>query len=160
MKRALLFSAAIIFVLFTATPAPAAGDPGEVALTVNGEQIFTWELKLLMPQIQSEMAAQGLNPQGQEVLKRTLSRSIDSRLMAQEARRQGIVPDETRIDEKMKTVAEGAGGPAALEAELIKTSITYDQLRSSVVQADLVITVGELVASRLHIDQDAVRARS
>lgn len=137
MKRTLLFSAAMVFVCFAA----AASD--DVALFVNGEEIYGWELKLLLPQIQTELAAQGLDTRGQDVIERTVSRAIDSRLLAQEARRRGIEPNESRINDKMKGLAERAGGRADLEAELIKSRITYDQLRSTVVQSDLVQTLVE-----------------
>ena len=157
MKRVLLSSAAIIFVFCAAIPIQAAGDIDEVALIVNGDEIFTWELKLLLPQIQGEMAAQGIDTKGQEVIKKTLNRAIDSLLMAQEARRRGIIPDEARIDEKMNGVAEGAGGRAELEAELIKSRITYDQLRSTAVQADLVQTLVETeVVPKIQISEQDV----
>jgi peptidyl-prolyl cis-trans isomerase C len=72
-----------------------------------------------------------------------LQRAIDSRLLAQEARSLGIEPNEERIQQKMKVLADGAGGRAALEAELITSGVTYEQLRSTVVQSDLVQTLVE-----------------
>ncbi len=157
MKRVLHSSAAIMIVFCAAFPVQAAGDLDEVALIVNGDEIFTWELKLLMPQIQGEMAAQNMDAKGQEVINKILDRAIDSRLMAQEARRRGIIPNEARIDEKMKGVAEGAGGRAKLEAELLKSRITYDQLRSTAVQADLVQTLVENeVVSKIQITEQDV----
>ena len=38
-------------------------------LSVNGEQIFTWELSLLFPQVQGEMVIQGLDTSGDAVIK-------------------------------------------------------------------------------------------
>jgi peptidyl-prolyl cis-trans isomerase C len=143
MKPARLLCAVIVFVLSVATPVLAAGDADEVALFVNEEPIYAWELKLLLPQIQTEMASQGQDTRGQEVIERTLDRAIDSRLLAQVARRRGIEPNEGRISDKMKGLEKRAGGRAELEAELIKSRISYDQLRSTVVQADLVQTLVE-----------------
>lgn len=159
MNSALLSSAAIVLVLINAIPAPAAGNPDEIALIVNGDEIYAWEIKLLMPQIQTELAAQGLDTKGLDVIKRTLDRAVDSLLMAQEARRLGIVPDEARIEEKMKRLADGAGGHAELEAELIKSRITYDQLRSTVVQADLVQSLVETeITSKIQVSEQDVEA--
>lgn len=143
MTRTFLLSAAIVVVCLAANAGPAAAASDDVALIVNGEDIYSWELKLLMPQIQTELAAQGIDARGQEVIERTVNRAIDSRLLAQEARRRGIEPNEGRINDKMKALAERAGGRADLEAELIKSRITYDELRSTVVQADLVQTLVE-----------------
>jgi peptidyl-prolyl cis-trans isomerase C len=157
MNRSLLSSAAIVLVLISAIPASAAGNPDETALIVNGDELYAWELRLLMPQIQNEMASQGRDTKGQDVLRKTLDRAIDSLLMAQEARRLGIVSNEARIEEKMKRLAEGAGGRAELEAELIKSQITYDQLRSTVVQADLVQTLVETeITSKIQVSEQDV----
>jgi len=143
MHRAL--SCFVIIALLTAgaITATAQDQSQEVALVVNGEKIFTWEIKLLMPQVQSGMATQGLDTKGEGVIQAVLGRAVDSKLLAQEARRRGIEPDNGRIDQKMTKMAEGSGSRANLEAELIKSGITYTQLRSTVVQADLVQTLVE-----------------
>jgi len=110
----------------------------EVSVVVNGENIYTWEMALLLPQIQAEMEAQGLDPKGNVVIRSVLQRAIDSKLLAQEAVRRGIEPNGARINEKMAKMAESAGGRGNLEAELIKSGLTYSQLLSTVRQADLV----------------------
>jgi len=115
----------------------------EIAVIVNGSEIYAWELALLLPQIQAEMAARGLDPKGEVVIRSVLERAIDSRLLAQEAARRGIEPNTARIDQKMTKMAERAGGRAKLEAELVKSGITYSQLLSTVRQADLVQTLVE-----------------
>ncbi len=89
------------------------------------------------------MATRGLDPKGEVVIRSVLQRAIDSRLLAQEAVRRGIEPNTARIDAKMAKMAEGAGGHAKLEAELVKSGITYSQLLSTVRQADLVQTLVE-----------------
>jgi len=159
MRRALLSTAVIALGLLSAIPASAAGNSDEVALIVNGDQIFAYELKLLLPQIQAEMAARGLDVKGQEILKKTLNRAIDSLLMAQEAQRRGIVPNDARIDTKMKDLVERAGGRAELEAELIKSRITFDEFRSTVVQADLVQTLVETeIAPKIEVSEQDIEA--
>jgi len=115
----------------------------EVALTVNGEPIPAWEIGLLLPQIRSELTTQGVDPKGDILIRTAMKRAVESRLLAQEARRRGIEPNPVRIEEKLKTVADGAGGRADLEAELIKAGVTYSQLRDTVVQADLVQSLVE-----------------
>jgi peptidyl-prolyl cis-trans isomerase C len=136
----LLMTAVLIGVAMTSM---AQDTSEEVAVIVNGSEIYTWELALLLPQIQTEMAAQGLDPKGDVVIRSVLQRAVDSRLLAQEAVRRGIEPNTARLNEKMAKMAEGAGGRANLEAELIKSGITYSQLLSTVRQADLVQTLVE-----------------
>lgn len=115
----------------------------DVAVVVNGENIYTWELALLLPQIQTEMANQGVDPKGDVVIKSVLQRAIDSKLLAQEADRRGIVPNSDRVNEKISRIAASAGGRTKLEAELKKSGIAYSQLLSTVLQADLVQTLVE-----------------
>lgn len=136
----LLMTALLIGVAMTSM---AQDTAEEVAIFVNGSEIYTWELALLFPQIQSEMVAQGLDPKGDVVIRSVLERAIDSRLLAQEAARRGVEPNPARIDEKMAKMAEGAGGRANLAAELIKSGITYSQILSTVSQAVLVQTIVE-----------------
>ena len=141
MHRALPCFVVVALLTAGAITATAQDPSQEVALIVNGEQIFGWEIALLLPQVQSELASQGLDTKGEGVIQAVLRRAIDSKLLAQEARRRGIEPDNGRIDQKMNKMAEGSGGRANLEAELIKSGITFAQLRSTVVQADLVQTL-------------------
>lgn len=143
MRRTLLLTLVLLPMIAGALTVLAQGRPDEAAVIVNGEPISTWEIGLLIPQIQSEMAAQGVEPKGEVVIRTALQRAIDSKLMAQEARRRGLKPNEERIDGKLNAFVEGSGGRAALEAELIKTGVTYAQLRATVVQADLVQTLVE-----------------
>lgn len=138
MYRRQLIGLVVFVGLLGTAAAQAAGDGDDVAIIVNGSPIATWEIGLLMPQIQTEMTAQGLKPTGEEVLRRTLDRAIDSRLLSQEALRRGFQPDEARVERKLAAIAEGAGGRAELEAELIKSGVSYDQLRHTVFEADLV----------------------
>ncbi len=131
------------FLIGVAMTSMARDGYEEVAVIVNGSEIYSWELALLLPQILSETAAQGLDPKGDVLIRSVLERAIDSRLLAQEAVRRGIEPNTARINEKMAKMAEGTGGRADLEAELIKSGITYSQLLSTVRQADLVQTLVE-----------------
>lgn len=137
---------AVLFIGVVAT-SMAQNRSQEVAVVVNGENIYTWELAILLPQIQTEMASQGIDPKGDVVIRSVLERAVDSKLLAQEAVRRGIEPNSIRIDEKMKKLADGSGGRAGLEAELIKSGLTYAQLRSTVVQSDLVQTLVETEAT-------------
>jgi parvulin-like peptidyl-prolyl isomerase len=134
----------IVAVAVLGSVAAVAQDPGdEVAVLVNGEPIHDWEFKLLLPQVEADMESRGLDVRGREVMEILLGRAIDSKLLAQEARRRGIEPHPDRIETKMSRLIEQAGGRGALEAELIRSGLSYDQLRSTVVEADLVRSLVE-----------------
>jgi len=143
MHRRLLCLLTTALLIGVAITSMAQESSEDVAIIVNGSEIYTWELALLLPQIQSEMEAQGLDPKGDVVIRSVLQRAVDSRLLAQEASRRGIVPNAERINEKMDRMARGVGGRANLEADLVKSGITYSQLLSTVRQADLVQTLVE-----------------
>jgi parvulin-like peptidyl-prolyl isomerase len=149
-----------MLVLVVGTLSVAVGSQlDEIAVLVNGEPVYTWELKLLVPQIEIEMKSQGLETRGADVVKTTLGRAVDSKLLAQAARTRGHQVNEQRVNDKMQRLADGAGGPAALEAELIRSGVTYDQLRSTVVEADLVQSLVEAeVAAGIEVTDDEVAA--
>ncbi len=64
MRRDLSVLAVVVLLLCGVVSVPAQGRPDEVAVIVNGEPISTWEIGLLLPQIQNEMASQGLRAKG------------------------------------------------------------------------------------------------
>ncbi len=150
----------VVALLIGAAPMVVAQGPSDdVGLIVNGEVIATWELGLLMPQVKAGMTSQGLDTRGDAVVRTVLKRAIDSKLLEQEARRRGIQPNVERVDEKMRAMAESAGGRAELEAELIRSGITYDQLRSTAVQSDLVQSLVEAeVGDAINVSDEDVAA--
>jgi len=159
MKRLIVIVVLAALAVAPTHPARAMGNPDEVAVYVNDEAISTWEVGLLVPQIQNEMAALGQDPNSSELIGRSVQRAIDSLLLAQEARTFGIEPDMARVDEKMDALAEGAGGYAALEAELITSGVTFDQLKATVIQADIVRTLVETrIVPGIEISDEDVQA--
>lgn len=155
MHRILQWIAVVAVVAAAASVTTAQGRSDEIAAVVNGEPVSTWEIGLLFPQIQSELASQGQEPKGDAVIRTALQRAVDNRLMAQEARRLGIEPNDERVAVRLDVMAEQAGGRAKLEAELIKAGVTYDELRASVVQADL---VRSLIESEVVADIEVTEA--
>jgi len=139
-----IVTASVVAVAIGVALTAAAQDTTRgVAVYVNNEPIHDWELKLLLPQVEADMASRGIDPRGRAVIETMIGRAIDSKLLAQEARRRGIEPNQERIEAKMSALAKQAGGQGALEAALIKSGVSYDQLRSTVVQADLVRSLVE-----------------
>jgi peptidyl-prolyl cis-trans isomerase C len=120
--------------------APLAADTGvsPVVMTVNDQPVYLWELGLLVPQIQMEIIKRGMKPTREEISKVAMQKMLDTRLLAQEARRRNLAPDKTRIDETLAQIEEQAGGPEELEAALAKLGATDAQLRAHTVETELV----------------------
>jgi parvulin-like peptidyl-prolyl isomerase len=159
MKRTIQWLVVAALLIGAAPLATAQGRPDEIAAVVNGETISIWEIGLLFPQVQKELESQGLSSRGDIVIRTALQRAIDNRLLAQEARRLGIEPNEERVNAKLRTMAEGTGGQGKLEAELIKAGVTYAQLRATAVQADLIRTLVETqLIAEIEITDAAIAA--
>jgi len=142
-----------------ASTVASQGRPDEIAVVVNGEPVSTWEIGLLFPQIQGELAAQGIEAKGDIVVRSALQRAIDNRLLAQEARRLGIEPNEERVNARLDALIERAGGRATLVAELITSGVTFEQLRATVVQADLIRSLVEAeVVSAIEVTDEEIAA--
>ena len=143
MKIIVVGVATVILACAVTVDAIDQASPEDVAVLVNGQPVFIWEVGLLLPQITNELRSQGVEPKGEMVIRRALGRAIDNRLLQQEAERRGLEADPERVQEKLDDLAADAGGRGALEAELIKSRITYEQLRSTAIQSDLIRTLVE-----------------
>lgn len=129
---------ATLLIVCAAAPLAAQAGLSPVVMTVNDQPVYSWELALLVPQIRIEMLNRGMQPTREEILKVATQKMVDTRLLAQEARRRNLVPDKARVDEAMVQIEEQAGGPEGLEAALAKIGATHEQLRASAVETELV----------------------
>jgi parvulin-like peptidyl-prolyl isomerase len=138
MKNSAIGTVAAVMICCFALTVAAQNVREEVAVMVNDEPVYNWEIALFLPKIEQEMSSQGIPPKGDIVIKATVRRAVDNRLLAQEARRRGLAPDTARVDQKMSQIEAQRGGRGMIEAELIKAGIGYEQFRSTIVQADLI----------------------
>ena len=113
-------------------------SPTAVVLTVNEQPVYSWEVGLLIPQIQQEMARQGMQPEQEMVIQAAMQRVVDSKLLAQEAKRQKMQPNDQRVKETMAQIETQAGGRAKLDEALAQIGMTYPLLEASVSESDLV----------------------
>ena len=67
-------------------PLAAQQTPNSVVLTVNDQPVYSWEIGLVIPQLQQEMARQGIQPEQEMVVQAAMQRVVDSKLLAQEAK--------------------------------------------------------------------------
>jgi peptidyl-prolyl cis-trans isomerase C len=138
MKVSIFLAAIFTVALCLASPVAAQESPGDVVLTVNEEPVYSWEIALLMPQVQQEMARQGMQPDQEMVVRASMQRVVDSKLLAQEARRQELKPNEQRVKETLAQIETQAGGREKLDEALSQRGMTYQMLETSVIESDLV----------------------
>ena len=136
MKRFRLWT--VLLVVSFAVPLAAQEKKSTVILTVNDQPVYSWEIALLMPQVQSELAGRGTPPKREDVVNLAVRRVINSRLLAQEARRRNLKPDSARVDAALAQLEAQAGGRDEFDASLDRLGATYEQLRANFSEKDLV----------------------
>lgn len=138
MKKILLW--VVLFAVSIALPLSAQVKAGEVVMTVNDQPVYSWEIGLLIPQIQQAMAGQGQQLDRDEVINRAVQRILGSRLLGQEARRRNVEIDDASVDAAIAQIEERAGGREGLDNALVGMGATYELLRVSVLETELVKT--------------------
>jgi peptidyl-prolyl cis-trans isomerase C len=129
----------VLLVLAIAAPGLAQQpDPNTVVLKINDEPVFFWEVAIVIPQVQMEMLGQGVQPERETVVNASMKRVIDMHLLAAEAREQGLEPVDTRVDAAMAQLVQQAGGRDNFDQSLSQFGVSYDQLKTSAAEADLV----------------------
>jgi len=127
----------LALVLVTALIAPMAGiaqsptaqpeNKNPAVLEVNGEKIFAAEISMIMQNIAAQLGGRE-NVQDEEALvQMATQRAVEQTLLAQEARRNNIQPNELRLAEMVQAIEQQSGGREALESNLATVGMTYDQ---------------------------------
>jgi len=157
MKKVLLW--AVLLAVSIASPLGAQVQQIVVVMTVNDQPVYSWEVGLMIPQIQREMSGQGNQPTRDQIIGTAVQRIVDSRLVAQEARRRGLEPDSARVSLEMAQIEEKAGGRAGLESALARLGGSYDQLLESVSETALVENfVATQIAPQVSVTAENVEA--
>ena len=138
MKRTILCT--VLLAVAFALPLAAQVKPGAVIMTVNDQPIYSWEVGLLIPRVQQELAGQGAQLDRNDVINRAVQQLVGSRLLGQEARRMNLKSDDERVEARMVEIEGQAGGRQGLDSALGGMGASYDQLRVSVSETDLIQT--------------------
>lgn len=132
MKRQLLI-AAVMAAVVTGTAIAQEGTPPAAnlnpkVLTVNGEPVYAAEISLMMQNIQGYLSSQGQQVTDEEIAQVATQRVVEQKLLAQEATRFGIKPDEQRISQMMDLTERQAGGQENLAKALAQGGSDTAQL--------------------------------
>jgi len=157
MRKALVW--AVLLAMSIASPLAAQAMENVVVVTVNDQPIYSWEVGLLIPQVQNELAGRGMPPKQEDVINMAVGRVIDSRLLGQEALRRKLKSDDGRVARALEQIESQAGGREGLNATLGRLGATYDQLRASVAETDLVrVFVTTQIEPQITVTPDDVAA--
>ena len=132
MQRKIL-TAALLAAVVTGTAiaqeekAPAANLNPKV-MTVNGQPVHAAEISLMMQNIQGYLSSQGQQATEDEIAQVATQRVVEQKLLAQEATRFSIKPDEERISQMMELTERQAGGRENLEKALAQGGSDTAQL--------------------------------
>ena len=138
---------AVVLVLVTALIVPtiafsqAPTAPGEnqnpAVIEVNGEMVYAAEISMTMQNIAAQMGGRESVQNEGELVQMATQRVVEQKLLAQEARRTNVQPNELRLAEMMQALERQAGGREALQSSLAAFGMSYDQLGSFVREIEL-----------------------
>jgi hypothetical protein len=118
IKLALILVSALIAPMAAVAQSPTA-QPKNInpaVLEVNGEKIFAAEISMIMQNIAAQLGGRE-NVQDEEALvQMATQRAVEQTLLAQEARRNNIQPNELRLAEMVQAIEQQSGGREALES--------------------------------------------
>jgi peptidyl-prolyl cis-trans isomerase C len=117
--------------------APPTQHLNPAVLEVNGEKIYAAQISMVMNNIQTQLSGQGEQPENDQLVSMATQRVVEQKLLAQEARREGIQVDELRVAGMMKQLEQQSGGRAGLESTLASRGSTIEQIEELVREMDL-----------------------
>jgi peptidyl-prolyl cis-trans isomerase C len=121
------------------TPSLAAqAQTSPVVMTVNDQPVYLWEMRLVLPQVQMELASRGVEQTHDLVLRLAAKKVIEAKLLAQEARRRNLNPSSEMVDAAIQDIEQSAGGREGLDATLKDLGATYDDFRANVWETEAV----------------------
>lgn len=114
----------------------------EVVATVNGEEISREDYLALYQQMEQTYAMQGANvtdPQFKNQLQtQVVDQLIASFLLKEAAAEEGVVVEDSEVNEEIDLIIENTGGREAFEEELQAQGLTEETLRKNIREQFLV----------------------
>jgi parvulin-like peptidyl-prolyl isomerase len=128
-------------------------------LRVNGEPIRAFEISMIMQTIQSQIQQRGGKADATELAKVATQRTVEQKLLAQEARRRGLAADELDVARSAEAAEKQAGGRASLEAKLEASGATYDELLGVIREIELVrILIEQQIEPNVEVTDEEIAA--
>jgi peptidyl-prolyl cis-trans isomerase C len=109
-------------------PAQQPADLNPKVMTVNGQPVYAAEISLMMQNIQGYLTSQGQEATEDQIAQVATRRVVEQKLLAQEAARFSVKPDEQRIAQMMELTERQAGGSENLKKMLAQGGSDTTQL--------------------------------
>ncbi len=165
MKRhnaiALFLVAAMVTPLmaFAQAESAPAQDKNPEMLEVNGEKIYAAEISMTMQNIAAQMGGRENVQDENQLVQMATQRVVEQTLLAQEARRTNIQPNELRLAEMIQALEQQAGGRETLESNLATFGMSYDQLAEFVLEMELSrALIKEQISPTIQVSNEEVKA--
>jgi peptidyl-prolyl cis-trans isomerase C len=124
-------------IAFTQEPAAPGENLNPAVIEVNGEKIYAAEISMTMQNITAQMGGRENIEDEQQLVQMATQRVVEQQLLAQEAVRTNVQPNELRLAEMMQALERQAGGREALESNLKAFGTSFDQLAGYVREIEL-----------------------
>jgi len=124
-------------VAFTQESAAPGATLNPAVIEVNGEKIYAAEISMTMQNITAQMGGRENIQDEKKLVQMATQRVVEQQLLAQEAARTNVQPNELRLAEMMQALERQAGGREALESNLSAFGMSYDQLTGYVREIEL-----------------------
>lgn len=155
IQTALIVALTLVAALASAQQAPA----NPKVMTINGEPLWAAEITFVLQSAMAPLLQQGhQGPPPEELVESVVQKVVDTKLLAQEARRLKIKPDEKQIKEILARIEQSSGGRAALEANLASGGTDYATLEKTIRDRELArALIDQQVAPSAAVSDDEVR---
>lgn len=135
MRRVLVFAAVL------AAGGAAAQAPSDtlnpMVMTVNGEAVYAADISIFVQNMVSQYRSRGQEvPKHEDLVDAAAKRVVEQILLAQEASRFNVRPDEARVTRALQAIEAAVGGRAALEVNLESAGSSLDRLMWMLRQTD------------------------
>jgi|AntRauTorcE11897_2_1112592.scaffolds.fasta_scaffold00551_14 FKBP-type peptidyl-prolyl cis-trans isomerase (trigger factor) len=143
----------------------AAGqDDSTVVAVVNGEDITGADLNTSIQQFNQAAVAQGADTSSPEVAADIRSQALDvlvnTALLRQAAREQGIEASSDAVDERLVTIQADIGGEEALLARISELGLTYEELEADIAEEVIIQTLldGLFVEAEIAVTEEEIQS--
>jgi peptidyl-prolyl cis-trans isomerase C len=112
-------------------------------VTVNGEAVTSAEVRVMMQNLASQLGQGQQQIDQQQLFQAATQQAVDTKLLAQEARRREIALDTGAVDGIMAQLEQQSGGREALDAFLGNMGLNYEAFKGTVGESVLVQSLVE-----------------
>ena len=134
---AIITSVSAPVIAIAQAPTAAGEEVNPAVIEVNGEKIYAAEISMTMQNLTAQMGGREKFENDQQLVQMATQRAVEQKLLAQEARRTNVQPNELRLAEMIQALERQGGGREALESNLVNFGMSYDQLVGIVREMEL-----------------------